>query len=785
MAADDSLRSSIQPSRNHSGHTPHHGEPSGATPATPAAQAIAFAKAIDPDASQFEFRTFAETGRNGPAGKHRKGVTELAAFLIWCDEQGRAAFMVINEGGQDDASINRVRAHFVDIDRKDFESDEACERAIRFALEGRHHDTDPMPPDWPAPSIVVSSGGGGAHAYWLVKNCEPALFTKIQRELARKFNGDASCSNLSRVMRVPGSIHRKGWPTPVELVACNPARRYTLEQLRHGLSLNIVADQSERQPAVCDADPSDDPVLRVIGPYIKADGRTGPHSRVDVICPNHSNHSLPDGLSSTVYMPHGYNGRARGFRCLHGGCVEVTLKDFLTFVGYSDEENCPNFNSDDGLACRFVNWLDGRAMYSRGMWYVWQNSHWLEDSTEIRRLLKTFAKELSLEIGRRYGAAAGGGDSAAKTRLKTSYKLLDVRKQEDVLKAAAVMLTISEGELDAVHWSLSTPNGEVDLRTGTLSTAAPMTRSTNCTSVPYSSDADCPRWRQFLREIFVTDEVISYAQRFFGYALTGETREETMLAGYGCGANGKSVFAEAIRSVLGTYVVTADPSVITAGTRQSGAASPDTARLVGKRLALLNESRLGDKLDDGMIKKLVSIEKMAARRLYGNPFEFTPTAKLFLRTNNKPQVHDGSDGMWRRLQLLPFERHFPRASRDPQLLEKLLEECEGILSWMVQGAVDWYRTGLRPPAIVKEATKAYRAESDTLGEWLSDRVEHGGFTPTAALLHDYVRYTGVKQPVSVQAFARALAAHGFSPHRTQHSRGFKVTLKTITATDFV
>ncbi|GAB2660705.1 phage/plasmid primase, P4 family [Arenimonas aestuarii] len=745
------------------------------------ASAQSFLAALDPSAVGFNLRAFPDRpGDESPRKFPNLHASRIEGVMKIAAAGSLGLFVVINDGGQKDAEITRIRAVFIDLDLKDFKgSQEDCDRALRLAHEGRPDLDIPIPEGWPHASAIVSSGGGGYHVYWFVDDCPVGHFPLIQRALAARFGGDTSCSNASRVMRLPGSVHQKQLPAAVKLRQLRPERRYATRDLLSRLAIDLDAEFEPTAQKATVTSESNDPVLTWLiehPEHLKAGGRRGADRPVDVTCPNSSSHSLPDSPTSTVYMRHGLNGGTRAFHCSHSHCTGVQLGDFLEHIGY--QRNCPEFHSDDGLACRFADWLDGRAIFARGAWHVWTGSHWRQDEGAVKSLLKEFAAELSRETVNEFGVAAGAGDAEAKRRLRTASAILNEQKQTQVLKAAGTILRVHSGELDCYTDSLITPNGTVDLRTGILTPPDPALYSTHCAGVEFDPSALAPRWNAFLGQVFGSDpQLIDYVQRLAGYFLTGSMQEEVMVVGFGHGANGKSVFAEILRFILGDYVCTADPSLLT-GQRVGGGPSPEAAQLAGKRLCLLNEARVGDRLDDGAVKKLVSTEKMSARKLYQEPFDFYPSAKLFLRTNHRPAIRDNSEGMWRRLHLLPFEAHFPPEKRDPRLREILESEATGILAWAVRGSVAWYGGGLRPPALVLEATRTYRADSDALGEWLAERTEGGGFTSTHDLRNDYAIFAGIRTPPSVAAFAGWLKERRFDSARGPRGiRGFKVTLK--------
>ena len=116
-------------------------------------------------------------------------------------------------------------------------------------------------------------------------------------------------------------------------------------------------------------------------------------------------------------------------------------------------------------------------------------------------------------------------------------------------------------------------------------------------------------------------------------------------------------------------------------------------------------------------------EMLSARFLNKEFFDFWPTAKAWLRTNHRPVITGDDNGIWRRLMLIPFARKFAVNECNPWLEEQLLEERDGILTWMVAGCLEWKRVGLKPsPTVLRESSR-YRTESDLFGEFLNEKTE--------------------------------------------------------------
>ena len=232
-------------------------------------------------------------------------------------------------------------------------------------------------------------------------------------------------------------------------------------------------------------------------------------------------------------------------------------------------------------------------------------------------------------------------------------------------------------------------------------------------------EESAPEFDRFMKTILPDVEIRRFLQRFFGYCLTGRTDEQCLLFLYGIGRNGKSTLMDLIVDILGDYAVTLSIDSFAGDTRRGGAeATPDLARLPGARLVAASEPEMGVKLKDALIKSLTGGEKIPVRRLHQDFIEVDPHFKIVLSGNHKPRIDDTSDGIWRRVHLVPFDVQVPKEDVDRQLPAKLRAEAEGILQWMIEGALTWLEYGLRPPESVLAATQEYREESDPIGAFI-------------------------------------------------------------------
>jgi putative DNA primase/helicase len=330
-------------------------------------------------------------------------------------------------------------------------------------------------------------------------------------------------------------------------------------------------------------------------------------------------------------------------------------------------------------------------------------------------------------------------------------------------------------QLDSDPYLLSCGNGTLDLRTGELREPDPADLITLGTDVNYVPGATRERWLQFLEEVFDSDmELIAFAKRFYGSATTGDTRDRVLAIEWGSRFNGKSTLNRAVQNVLGDLAHTA-PIRVVMRTRQSEIPN-EIAALARKRLVGIAETADGHRLDENRVKMLTGRDKVPARFLHQEWFDFTPEYKLVLFTNFRPKV-DGSDGaVWDRIRLIPFRVSFAERE-DAELDIKLAAEAEGILAWLIEGCLEWQDSGLGGCDAVDRATAAYRTENDAVGRFVDDCCELDDEHRVArsalrAALTRYCDENGDDVPASATV-GRWLTERGVRDSRIRGKRAYK------------
>jgi putative DNA primase/helicase len=258
-------------------------------------------------------------------------------------------------------------------------------------------------------------------------------------------------------------------------------------------------------------------------------------------------------------------------------------------------------------------------------WLVWNGSRWETDEGAL-------IHERGLQTVRNiYDEVLKTDDWRERMEIE-KYAILSesMRRREAFVKAASVIkaLNVSSDDLDRDPWLLNVKNGTVNVATGEFREHRQEDMITKCANAEYDPAAGCPLWKQFVREIMgYNADVISFVQAVAGWAVTGDISEQAMFILYGSGANGKSTFLNTITYLLGDYAIATPTETFM---RKNGDQyTNDIARLRGTRFVTTTEAEQGRRLSEPLIKQITGNDRMTARFLYGEFFNFVPTFKIW------------------------------------------------------------------------------------------------------------------------------------------------------------
>lgn len=357
-----------------------------------------------------------------------------------------------------------------------------------------------------------------------------------------------------------------------------------------------------------------------------------------------------------------------------------------------------------------------RYAHDRGTWLVWDGKHWARDQIE---LVERLAKDT---IRKMYRDASDIQDNAARKALAKWALSSETRSRiTSMVELTKSEVPILHAELDQDPLLVNVQNGTINLRTGELQPHDRDQLITKLIDVPYMPEIRSSYWESFLEMVTGGDrELQNFLQIAVGYSITGKTDEHCFFMLHGTGQNGKTTFTEAIRRLFGDYAHRTDIEAIMTHWKSSGGATPYIAGLAGARFVIGSEIPEGRKLNESLVKDLTGGDSISARFLHANPFTFEPTHKIWIFGNYKPKITGTDLGIWRRVRIIPFKTTIPEPRPMDEVLSEFEIEAEGILTWAIEGALRWMKTGLPDPEAVTVATDDYRTEQDIFQQFLDE-----------------------------------------------------------------
>jgi P4 family phage/plasmid primase-like protien len=417
---------------------------------------------------------------------------------------------------------------------------------------------------------------------------------------------------------------------------------------------------------------------------------------------------------------------------------------------------------------------EAKFIASQKLWYFWTGTHWeADDALRVMTQTRAFLRNVAAEV------RANAVDPGSRATTRTTDHL----KSHATVSAVAMLARANPGSVARVDdfdrdiLLLGTPDGTVDLRDGTLSTARReqvISRQTVCG--PAAQGTVPERWLTFLHEVMGGDaEILAFLQRAAGYALTGSTAEHKLLFLHGSGRNGKSVFLNTLLDLWGSYGRRVPAATFLSG--QVERHPTDLASLRGARLAVASELPRGKTWDEAVVKDLTGGDRMTARFMRQDFFEFEPNLTLMVAGNTQPSFRGVDDAIRARVVLVPFAVTIPQRRRDPKLPEALRAEFPAILRWCVDGALEWQRRGLAVPETLLAASQDYFDAEDIVGQFLAEETlnDPGAVTAGTDLIFRFNRWTDAQglDAWTQRNLVKELKTRGYEEGRRSGFRGLK------------
>ena len=396
---------------------------------------------------------------------------------------------------------------------------------------------------------------------------------------------------------------------------------------------------------------------------------------------------------------------------------------------------------------------------STGTWVRWTGQRYKPESPvyafrDVARLVASVASAASR------GEGAEGRRGAVRA-MKNSAFTVDVTRFN---RAARVE---QFEDYDQAQLSINTPTGVVRLDTGEV---AGHDRSQKFLKIagagPATGGTDL--WRKCLNDWCADDEMVSYLQRLVGYSLRGDNQSHAVIFVYGGGANGKTTFLKVWQALLGDYARPCSHRLFVIGRVEDHLTA--LAGLAGTRLASIPEVPTGARWDEEALKQMSGGDKLTARFMRQDYFDFTPQFLPVVVGNNAPTTRDVGESMRRRLHVIPFTESFDKAQAITDLAERLIEEeLPAIMKWAIDGHIAYMAQGLAMPAKVAAETAKYFETNDHVGQFLSEFTKEDpmGSVGASVLFGDYTEWMRGKgeRAQSQTVFGGELTKRGYTRKR--------------------
>lgn len=610
------------------------------------------------------------------------------------------------------------------------------------------------------PHAIVETSPGNLHSYWLIEGCPVADFKAVQGALARRFDTDPKVSDAGRAMRMPGTRNPKVKPPfPVTLqIAKNRPPPYKIAELLEGLQLNLEAPaQGARvlKPYGRTEVDSLETVEKLLG-SISSDDRS---TWLTVGMAIHDIEPTEAGRktwtewsqSSSKFDANDQQRTWQNFRQGQG----ITSRT-LHFLAKGSSAKLDDMDMAEIFAHQFQHTL--RYDKANDKWYMFGGVVWAEDKQAPYRCARDLVQRLT--GGKKDGRFAQFRSHASQKTMVAQAQLLELLAVNPVR------------EFDIRPDLLAVKNGVVDLRFGVFRAAMPQDYLSLQANVEYDPEAKCPLFMHFIRSVADGDDALrQFLCLVCGYTVTGGTDEQKFYVFVGAGGNGKGVLSHTLAYLLGSYAKPASPNLLSKAYHGNpNSPSPAVAALRGVRFILCNETSAGFKFDEAFVKQLAGGDELTARSNYGPQETFKPSGKLWITTNEMPNIRRNDRAMARRLICIPMTRSFEGEAVDVKLEEKLKAELPGILNWLVKGAVRHHKSGFGDlPKAVKEMTRQMLDQADTFQAWLDLRCskKSGKYTESNVAYLSYQKFMAVHvgQSLNRIQFAKRLEEAGFEKVR--------------------
>ena len=424
-----------------------------------------------------------------------------------------------------------------------------------------------------------------------------------------------------------------------------------------------------------------------------------------------------------------------------------------------------------------------RYSYERKLWLTWQGDCWgWDENGETMKFAHKVARSIYVE------ASKETDDDKCKEIVRWARQSESNMRLSAMLAQAQPLLSVKIKELDGNEWLLNCANGTVNLKTGQLQPHNSKDLITRVISTKFDPAATSEEWQKFLNRIFDNKpELIAFIKRAMGYSISGNQGEQAIFFCHGGGWNGKSTLLGTIRKILGEYAAEVEPAAFMVDKNRHGGPDEAIASLYKINFCTSTEIEDGQKLSTSLLKRMTGGESLRCERKFEHGFTFRPQYKLWLCGNHEPEISDTTNSIWNRLRKIPFNVIISAQERVKDY-DTILAKQHGqaILAWLVEGCLEWQKSGLGESSEVKEATQAYRDAQDVLHDFLAECcLSQPSATCIKSELYkayeDWCNDGGDKYPLGKKTFNARITEKGFGSNRGGHNKPIWRGLRLLTA----
>jgi P4 family phage/plasmid primase-like protien len=640
------------------------------------------------------------------------------------------------------------------------------------------------------PSILIETSFARFHAAWVLDAyCGPDEVRPVLKAMADRLGGDFAYAKPSQLIRLPGFENTKRAVKAVLLKSTDPMKAYSLDYLKQAFDFDLVISRIQHAvPAFNSAlqVPKEDHKAENVAEDAKAalqyltgfaeDYLSWLKILMALVPLGTVGMTLADAFSqkSTKYDPEDFKKKWHAIQKSPGKVATIFLE--AQRLGWKN----PGYRHTEGGAKQIVTSRElGRMIAARlGGGYAVilldttpKPTFLAWDGVVYKPVSPTQRRQIVEQVGAEVIASLWEAKAIEiKTRNALKYLLGKNKSIEEVYEHVAdAMQLSSERRVVGRYPYFGVANGVLNTISQVLVPARYRPIPLLSSKAVFDPTATAPTFERVVNEIFEGDtELVRYIYQLAGYMLVGKRTEELFIVFLGPSAsNGKNTLANQFLYVLGDYAMALPITTIMTKSHVSDGATPTLARLDGKRLAVVSEPNPKHTIDSGAVKSLTGDKVLSVRQIYADGKDINLDFLLLMLANKMPIVRDNDNGLWRRMKIIPFNRHFTREEADGNLGDKLIRESSGILNMMIGGALDYLANGMKEPEKVQFAITQQKTEVDPVEAFIADAlVLDEGFTVPLKALYDPLYLEWRKQnpsflPLTKRQFMERLEEKGF------------------------